>query len=144
MLLVLALGACTQIDVKPVDDALQMEHSCIQRNPAVIRADFLPAVEQSFHERGITTEVFNDSPPPHCKFIVTYTARQQWDVAMVLMDAEVWVHQDGVQIAHGKYHVKGGGWDINYAKYGGSEEQFGPVMDQLLQEYPEADISSEP
>ncbi len=131
----LSLCACTALSVQPMDDAVNAKHICIKRNAAVIRSDFLPTLEKGFQNHGITTEVFNDIQPDNCEFIATYTATQAWDMAMVLKDAEVWIHQDGTQIAYANYHLRGGG-GFSLMKWQGADAKILPLLDQLLAEYP--------
>lgn len=135
LVLSLSLLSCTSIKVKPVDDQLQVRHMCIQVNPKVIRDDFLPVLERGFQNHGITTEVYNGKSPEYCEFITTYTVRQTWDMAMVLADAQIWIHQDKRQVAYANYHLKGGG-GFSLMKWQGAEKKIFPVMDALLEEYP--------
>lgn len=132
------LSACTAAQVTPLDDELQVEHVCIQRNAAVIRGDLLPTIIKGFDRHGISTEVFEGSRPADCEFIVTYTGTQTWDLAMVLKDAEVWIHKEREQVAYGQYHLKGGG-GFSLTKWQGAEKKILPVMDALLEEYPVID-----
>jgi len=131
----LSLIACTSIKVRPVDDQLQVRHMCIQSNPKVIRGDFLSVLERGFQKHGITTEVYSGKSPEYCEFTTTYTVRQTWDMAMVLADAEIWIHQDKRQVAYANYHLKGGG-GLSLMKWQGAEKKIFPVMDALLEEYP--------
>lgn len=65
---------------------------------------------------------------------MTYTATQTWDMAMVLKDAEVWIHRSDKQVAYGNYHLRGGG-GFSLMKWQGAEKKIMPMLDELLAGY---------
>lgn len=125
------LGGCTAVSVEPMDSSAGMEHACIKANPKVIRSDFLPTVQKGFKNHGISTSIHTDGMPESCEYVVTYTATQTWDMAMVLKDAEIWIHRSGVQVAYGNYHLRGGG-GFSLMKWQGAEKKILPMIDELL------------
>lgn len=136
------LAGCTATQVKPVDDGLQVAHVCIEDNPRVIREDFKPTLQRGFERHGITSEVYRNDRPAHCGTWAHYTANQTWDMAMVMSDAELWIYQGATQIGYANFHLRGGG-GLSLTKWQGSEAKFGPLMDELLREYPDAEIVSQ-
>ena len=131
----LVLAGCTAIQVQPLSRSeLTTPHVCIEDNPKVLLADFLPVLQHGFEQHGITTELFQNKAPDSCPAVVTYTARQSWDMVRFLSKAEVWISRDGRQIAHAEYHLRGGG---GYAltKYEHTATKMRPVMAQLLKEF---------
>jgi len=128
------VGGCTSISVEPMSGASKIEHACIQENPKVIREDMLPTVQKGFKNHGIRTTVYRDALPESCEYIVTYTATQTWDMAMVLKDAEIWIHKSGEQVGYGNYHLKGGG-GFSLMKWQGAEKKILPMIDELLTGY---------
>ncbi|NMH66280.1 Sbal_3080 family lipoprotein [Shewanella salipaludis] len=129
-----SLMGCTAISVQPMDDAFAMQQVCIQENTRVIRGDFLPVLVQGFHKHGIDTKLVRGEMPDYCEFVVTYTATQTWDLAMVLKDAEVWIHRSGLQVAYANFHLRGGG-GFSLMKWQGAEKKIMPMLDELLAEY---------
>lgn len=49
---VLVLGACTSVQVKPVDSHAAMDHVCIRNNPAVKVDDFVLVMQDGFQRTG--------------------------------------------------------------------------------------------
>ena len=80
--------ACTSITVRPIEAAAQLEHVCIQGNPKVLVADFVPVLRDGLSRHGISSETFTGSAPEDCAFIPTYTAFRSWDFAPYLSHAE--------------------------------------------------------
>ena len=130
----ISLGGCTSILVEPMVGMPKMEHACIQENPKVIRSDMLPTIQKGFSNHGISTTVYRDKLPESCEYVVTYTATQTWDMAMVLKDAEIWIHKSGEQVAYGNYHLRGGG-GFSLMKWQGAEKKILPMIEKLLAEY---------
>ncbi len=130
------LAGCTAIHVEALPRSeVTVNHVCIAENPAVIVRDFLNTLIGGFQRHGFTSETFAATKPETCDIVVTYTARQTWDIVTYLVKAEIWIRRDGRQIAYAEYHLRGGG---GYAltKYEGTATKMKPVMDQLLAEYP--------
>jgi hypothetical protein len=117
-----------------MNSSSKIEHACIQENPRVIRGDMLPTIQKGFKNHGINTTVFKENLPESCEYVVTYTATQTWDLAMVLKDAEIWIHKSGEQVAYGNYHLKGGG-GLSLMKWQGAEKKILPMIDELLTGY---------
>ena len=130
----LILGGCTAVSVQPMDSAAGLKHACIKKNSAVIRGDFLPTVQKGFKNHGISTSIYVNHMPTSCEYVVTYTATQTWDMAMVLKDAEIWIHRAGEQVAYGNYHLRGGG-GFSLMKWQGAEKKILPMIDELLAGY---------
>jgi hypothetical protein len=127
----IALGGCTSIQVKPVTSDNTVDHICIQNNAKVIVSDFIAVMQEGFTNRGITSEVYNGEKPARCLYTATYVARQTWDFAPYIVDAQIDILRDGRQIASGNYHMKGkGGFALN--KWAGTRTKILPVIEQLL------------
>lgn len=133
-MLAVGLSACTALSVQPLAGSPRVDSICIQRNPDVIRSDMLPTVEKGFQMHGISTTVFDGAAPDGCDFVATYTATQTWDMAMVLKDAEIWIHRNGQQVAYGNFHLRGGG-GFSLTKWTGAEAKILPMIDDMLAEY---------
>jgi hypothetical protein len=128
-----SLVACTAIRVKSVDSSRHsMKLVCIQENPKVIVADFLPVVRGALDRHGISTELYrSDKPPEHCEYTLTYTARQSWDLATYLSFAEIEIRKGAEIVSTGHYHLRNkGGLSLN--KWASTESKMNPVMDQML------------
>jgi len=127
-----AIAACTSITVTPVEPALKMTHVCIKTNPDVRVSDFLPTLVKGLTRNGVTSEVLeNEERTKSCEFVLTYTALQTWDFTTYLSKAEIWIHQDGKQVAYAEYHLRGKG-GLSPAKWADTESKMDPVIDELF------------
>jgi hypothetical protein len=133
LLLTLAiLTGCTVIQVQPLPKNHALKRVCIENNPKVIRADFLPTVQEGFRRYGIATQVHTAPLPPDCPAILTYTARQSWDFAPYVADAELHLaDSQGRPLASGTYHLRGGG-GLSLMKWQSTASKIDPVIDQML------------
>jgi hypothetical protein len=127
----LAIAGCTTIQVDKVDPKLGMKHVCIEVNPKVIVRDFLPVVRDAFQRHGITTEMFSGTRPESCEFTMTYTALQNWDMALYMHHAELRIERNGSKVASAEYHLaaKGG---LDMGKWASTKAKMDPVIDQML------------
>ncbi|MEX1024553.1 MAG: Sbal_3080 family lipoprotein [Planctomycetota bacterium] len=129
-----ALVGCTSVTVRPVDQALGLEHVYIQENPRVAVSDFLQVVVDGFERHGISCEVFSGRTPPACDFLLTYTALRSWDLTPYLSQAELRIEYNGREVAYARYHLRGkGGFALT--KYAGTKSKIDPVLDELLAGY---------
>lgn len=133
----LLLTACTSITVKRPDSALSIKHVCIEENPKVWVKDFVPVLQEGFARHGINTVVFSSTKPENCDYVLTYTARQSWDIVNYLSEAELWIKKDGQQVAYAEYHLVGKG-GFSLMKWQGTKTKMDPVIDELLQSEPKA------
>ncbi|MEN8169162.1 MAG: Sbal_3080 family lipoprotein [Pseudomonadota bacterium] len=130
----IVVAGCTNIKVQEADPSLQLSHVCIENNSKVIVGDFLPVVRKGFIRHGITTEVYKEKKPNHCKYHLTYTALKTWDVGTYMHHAELQLYQGINPIAYAEYHLAGkGGLALN--KWASVESKMGPVIDKLLINY---------
>jgi hypothetical protein len=132
-----ALAACTSVAVKPVDrEQHQVRHVCIQENPRVIVDGFLETVEQGLQRHGLTSERYaGDKPPEHCVYTLSYVARQNWDLAIYLWQAEVELRKGAEIVGTAEYHLRNkGGLALN--KWASVESKIAPVLDELLASFP--------
>lgn len=134
ILAVLALtvftAGCTAVTVQPVANLAEILHVCIQENPKVMVSDFVPVLEDSFKQYGISTERVS-SIPPHCEYVLTYSARRSWDITPYLSQAELTLLKDKRPVASANYHLRGkGGLALN--KWASTDSKIRPVVDELL------------
>ena len=132
LLAAVLIQGCTVINTAPLEPGIS--YVCIERNPDVIREDFLPAVIDGFYRHGLSVEIYTGQTPPGCDAVATYVAYQTWDMGMVMHSADVWIHQDHELIGHASFELKQGG-GFSLLKWRGSEYKFGPAMDQMLFNY---------
>jgi hypothetical protein len=100
--------------------------------------DLIPVLEEGFARHGIKTQIFHDTRPANCTFMLTYAATRNWDLASYLSGAVLTIWKNNRIIAGANYHLKGGGV-LSLTKFGSTKEKLDPVIDQLL-----ADVSTEP
>lgn len=128
---VLALAACTNVQVKPVDSSVAMKRVCIHTNPAVRVSDFVMVMQDGFQRHGIAAEVYDGEPPASCTYRVDYTALRSWDFKPYLSHAEIRITDHGRLVASATYHLNGKG-GLDMGKWKGTKAKIGPVMDRLL------------
>ena len=129
----LAVG-CTSITMRPIEATQQLEHSCIQENPKVLVEDFVPVLRDGLSRHGISSEVYTGTAPPHCEFLLTYTALRRWDFAPYMSHAELRLETEGRQVAFAEYHLRGGG-GFSLMKWQRTKAKMDPVIDELLAAY---------
>lgn len=122
---------CTSITVEPLDPALRVDYVCIQENPKVRVTDFLEVVRDGFDRHGIRTEVYSDSRPEHCEYMLFYTALRSWDFAPYLSHAELLLKKGQQEFAYAEYHLIGKG-GLSLMKWQDTKTKMDPVIDELL------------
>ncbi len=127
----LALVACTSIQVQPISSDLNPTMICIEENPKVIVNDFLPVIRNRMEFHGIETRVFDSPDPKVCEYILTYTAHKNWDFTTYLHLAELRLEHNGQKVGSAHYHLrlKGG---MSLMKWQSTQTKMDPVVDELL------------
>jgi hypothetical protein len=126
----LVLSGCTTVRVQPIDPATPpLERVCIERNPKVIVADFVPVVQAGFERHGIATAVYDPPLPEDCEHVMTYTARRGWDFVPYLKYAELEVRNRRQAIGSATYRHAGG---LGLNKWASTRAKMTPVIDALL------------
>ena len=134
LLVVTFMTGCTSIKVQEMAPSLKVSHVCIQNNPKVIVAEFVPVVRRGFERHGITTEIYEEQKPRYCEYHLIYTALKTWDIGMYMHHAELQLYRDVKPIAYAEYHLIGeGGLALN--KWASVESKMDPVIDRLLAGY---------
>ena len=134
LVLSLLIISCTSVKVIPINQSLNIELVCIQENPDVKVQDFVSVMVDGFERHGIPCEVFSESAPEYCKYILIYEAKQTWDITYYLSHAEltlVNISKSYEKVGHALYHLKaGGGLSLN--KWQDTKTKMDPVIDELL------------
>lgn len=125
------LASCTSVNVRPVTAEEPIRSVLIEINPKVWRSDFVDVLEAGFARHGIETRVVQPGTPVGDAYVVRYTARQTWDMAMYMTDATIWIYRKDREIARAVYHLKGGG-GFSLMKWQGTATKIDPVIDELL------------
>lgn len=133
------LTGCTAVKVQPLDASFGISKVCIVDNPKVIVPEFLKIVREGFDEHNINTLVLNEYTGQDlsntCQAILTYTARQSWDLATYLIHAELRLDDlTGKKLAAAEYHLNGGG-GLSLMKWASVESKMKPVISELLSAY---------
>ncbi len=127
----LLLTGCTAVDVRPVESREPIKSVLIETNPKVWRSDFVDVLVAGFNRHGIESKVIQPNTPVGNAYVVRYTARQSWDMAMYMTDATIWIYKNDQEIARAVYHLKGGG-GLSLMKWQGTATKMDPVIDELL------------
>lgn len=127
---------CTVLNVNPVNSNAELNRVAIIKNPDVRVSDFTTVLRKEFEKHGISAEIYQGKsgvPQPDC--VVTYTALRSWDIVPYMTYAEITLRKDGKQIGYAEFRLKGnGGLALN--KWRGTKAKIGPLMDELLENYP--------
>ncbi|MDQ7060233.1 MAG: Sbal_3080 family lipoprotein [Sulfurimonas sp.] len=138
---IVLFSGCSTMLVEAVDKKHALEYVCIENNPKVIVDDFIPVVENIFHEHGIATDVYDkDGLPKSCKIKMTYTALQTWDITTFLAYAEIHLFKGMNKIGYAEYDMIGkGGLDLS--KWSSVKTKMTPVIEKLLAQYEKREIT---
>lgn len=125
------LAGCTSMNVErvPAETLKRIERVCIERNPRVIVTDFLPVVQDAFRRHGIQTAVYDGTLPGDCEFVLTYTARQGWDMVNYLKYAQLELREGSSVIGAVEYRHGGG---FAFSKFAPTYAKVSPLVDDLL------------
>lgn len=130
VLFVVSVG-CTRVTVTPIPSYISLNSICIVENKAVVLDDFLPVLEDGFERHSISTAVVDSKDSDNCKYYLTYTALQSWDIRRYLSHAELYLWDNGKKIASAEYHLIGKG-GLSHDKWMPTDEKMSPVIDELL------------
>lgn len=125
------IAGCTAVDVRPVSIEEPIQSVLIEENPKVWRSDFVEVLQAGFARHGIASKVIQPGTSVGDEYVVRYTARQKWDMAMYLSDATIWIYRGDKEVAKAVYHLKGGG-GFSLMKWQGTAAKIDPVIDELL------------
>jgi hypothetical protein len=119
-----------QPPIHPLSAGRAVQTVCIEINPSVQFAEFLPAVIDGFTRHGLKSQVYSGDQPKNCAYTVRYSATRGWDVAFFLATASVAMFQ-------GKEFVAGFGYvfDGPFSKFGSVQSKIAPRMDAMLADY---------
>jgi hypothetical protein len=131
ILSLVALQACTSVDVQSVDKKYNISHICIEENPKVVSSNFVEGMENVFRSLGVGSAVYSGVLPASCEYRVKYSAINSWDMELYLSHAEVELFRGENKIGTAKYHLVGEG-GFSLMKFGSVEEKMEPVLGQLL------------
>lgn len=130
------LSACTITrEVRPVQSKIpQGATICIEENPRVIEPKILGVIERSLFRNGFIAEIHSKNPE-YCKFRITYTAFQKWDVSTFLSEATIRLYESTKLIGSAEYRIPAGifgGGGANPKKWASTESKIAPLLDELL------------
>ncbi len=127
-------SACTTVEVRPVPArGYPIERLCIEQNPDVVVEDLLSVLEQGAARHGIATRVVDGTVQEGCDYTLWYTARRRWDVRPVLGYVELRVRYRGETIGSATYLSRP---SLSLFKWRSTESKIGPVIDELLSQFP--------
>ncbi|MCP4369131.1 MAG: hypothetical protein GY797_13610, partial [Deltaproteobacteria bacterium] len=140
--LTLSVG-CTSIKVKPFTAEPKIDTICVCNNPKV-SVDFLQSLKAEFLNYGIILRTFKntgfeDEYPKEiveqCEYIMTYTAKYTWDLAVYCWYFELHLYQGEVEVANAVFELEGmGGFDMT--KFNPTETKIRKLLKEFLVNYP--------
>src|SRR5580700_5824757 len=84
-----SLCGCTAVDVRPVPTNQVIKAVSIVKNEKVAVDDFLDVLVAGFERHGIATKVIPEATDSANKYVVTYVAYRNWDMAPYLSNATI-------------------------------------------------------
>lgn len=130
-----AAAACTTVEVSPVPaSGYPIARLCIERNPDVVVEDLLPVIEQGVARHGIEPRVVDAPVPADCDYTLWYSARRRWDIRPVLGYVELRVRYRGETIGSASWLARP---SLSLLKWRSTESKVGPLLDQLLHQFPQ-------
>ena len=131
---VVCASGCTTVEVSPVPArGYPLEGLCIERNPDVVVEDLLSVIEQGVARHGIAARVVDLPIPVECDYTLWYAARRRWDIRPVLGYVELRVRYRGETIGTATYLSRP---SLSLFKWRSTEAKIGPVIDELLRQFP--------
>ena len=127
----LVMAGCTAVEVRPLASPEPIRSVLIEENPKVWRSDFVEVLIDGFKRHGIEAKVVQQGTPVGNAYVVKYTARQKWDMAMYMSDATIWIYRNDQKVAEAVYHLKDGG-GFSLMKWQGTATKIDSVIDELL------------
>jgi hypothetical protein len=134
------VSACTitqHVEPVPPDTLSSL---CIQENDQTWSKEFLPTLRDQLQRRGIASTVYHGTPPPSCRFRLTYDVNWGWDLAVYLTYANLRIYDGTKPIGEATYDARDG--DARFDKFGHTEDKIAPLLDQLLRGNPGTAASS--
>lgn len=121
-----ACAASKTIVEAPTGD--KISKVCIQENPKVAQAGFLPEVVRQIEARGVETISYIDTAPEGCPVRMSYTANWSWDLALFLSFADFSLTRDGGPAGRATYTATQ--WTSD--KFGPTAQKIQPLIAQLF------------
>jgi len=119
--------------VSKLNNDYVVQNVCIEKNPEVKIAEFLPIVEDGFTRHGIIPKVYQGDMPENCIAIAKYTARQVvwlFDGKLYPYQIRIVIFKDNNKVAEITYH------NPTDTRRKSMKETIDPLMDEMLKEYP--------
>lgn len=135
--LCLSVVGCNSYDVRPLKYDPEMRTVTVVRNPYVRVHDFLSVLEDEFSARGISVAIAKATHVAEPgEYVVTYDARQSWDITTYLADANVRIEKDNHLLGRGHYHHTGGNMSLSLWKWQSTQKKMAPLYEKLFREWP--------
>lgn len=136
----LSLAGCTSIQTTRLDAAkYPVKQMCIEENTEVSHIGILRVIENTLQERGIDSLLFRGVAPAECEYILSYSARNGWDMATFLKSADLRILKGGTTIAEASYFHAGG---LDLSKFASAEKKLAPVFDALFVDFKRIPIAT--
>lgn len=138
--LALTLGCAHRTSVIPLSAqaALGIDRLYVVRNPKDHMEAFYPALVEQLEAMGYKVVQVTETPPPEARFVMSYVAQWNWDVAMYLRYFRATVKDGPTVVAEVEFLT-----DHVVAKFGRTEERLKEILPQLLPERPTSSANAQ-
>lgn len=121
-------GCAIDTSVSPV--ASHPDRVCLVQNDDVLMNGFHAELARQIEAHGIQVDSVDGTIPQNCHYVVKYTAKWKWDVAMYLQYAQIDVYHDKDLAGRAIYDARSGGLNMN--KFGPTAEKIKPLVVELF------------
>lgn len=108
---------------------------CIEHNPQVAQADFVPALQLRLKELGVDASLYDASTVPlSCETVLRYTASREW-AAHFTGSAQSYLNQADLQLFRGNAVIANAQYQAGrmaYDKWTSTEAKLSAVVDELM------------
>lgn len=132
------VSGCNSYKVQALPYDPEMKRVVVVVNPKVVVPDFIDVMADEFNARNI--KVFfapENYTAKHDEYVVRYLALRSWDFAPYLADATVRISKNGLLVAKGHYHHRGGSCSLDiFTKWRSTERKMKVLYNKLFNNFP--------
>lgn len=114
----------------------ELHNICVELNPTVIVADFIPELQKQLRDREIESRIYAaGNVPADCEAILYYTVLTQWgsplfsdELRPYITDINLLLKKNGKVLANAAYRLDG----MAYDKWGSTGRKLSPLLQKML------------
>lgn len=127
-LMALGLSACVSQESVQPRKGDRLTQLCIEENPEVAKASFLPMLVSMIEERGIRATRYSGQQPDWCPEFIRYTADWSQGLFGNLAFAQINLFEGKTLKGSARYFIHGSSFD----QFGSDEGKIQPLIEKLF------------